>query len=134
MLVTLTHGEKACQAVVLVQTGASLELLLGTDVLAQLGFYLLEAPHVNGHITELLRGDIWQEVEDTSSTSALRADAPVFVPDSPSAATAESPEPNYSKLPRIRRQYGMRCRLLNLVYQKIGQRKLERMLTCPRSE
>ena len=58
MLVILTHGEKACQTVVLVQTGASLELLLGTDVLAQLGFYLLEAPHVNGHITELLKGDI----------------------------------------------------------------------------
>ena len=58
MLVTLTHGEKACEVVVLVQTGASLELLLGTDVLAQLGFYLLEAPHGSGHMTELLKGDI----------------------------------------------------------------------------
>ena len=82
MLATLTHGEKACEVVVLVQTGASLELLLGTDVLAQLGFYLLEAPHGNGHMTELLKGDIWQEVENTSRTSVLRVDAPVFVPDS----------------------------------------------------
>ena len=38
MLVTLTHGKRECQTVVLVQTGAFLELLLGTDVLAQLGF------------------------------------------------------------------------------------------------
>ena len=71
MLVTLTHGEKTCHAVVLVQTGASLELLLGTDVLAQLDFYLLEVPHVGGHMTELLKGDIWQEAENTSSISAL---------------------------------------------------------------
>ena len=38
MLVTLTHGEKVCQALVLVQTGAFLELYLGNDVLAQRGF------------------------------------------------------------------------------------------------
>ena len=92
MLFTLTHGEKTCQAVVLVQTGASLELLLGTDVLAQLDFYLLEVPHVGGHMTELLKGDIWQEAENTSSISALRADASVFVPVLPSTRTTESPE------------------------------------------
>lgn len=58
ILNTLTHGEKECHVVVLVQTGTSLELLLGTDLLAQLGFYLLEVPHVNGHMTELPKGNI----------------------------------------------------------------------------
>ena len=80
------------KTLVLVQTDASLELLLGTDVLAQLGFYLLEVPHGNGHMTELLKGDMWQEVEDTSSTSALQVDTPAFVPASPSTITTESPE------------------------------------------
>ena len=48
-------------------------------------------------MTELLKGDIWQEVENTSSTSALRADTPVFVPDSPCAATAETPETQFQQ-------------------------------------
>lgn len=43
LLVVLSHEKRVCHAVVLVQKGASLELLLGTDVLTQLGFYLLEA-------------------------------------------------------------------------------------------
>ena len=43
-------------------------------------------------MTELLKGDMWQEVEDTSSTSALRVDTPTFVPASPSTITTESPE------------------------------------------
>ena len=43
-------------------------------------------------MTELLKGDMWQEVENTSSTSALRADAPAFVPAPPSTITTDSPE------------------------------------------
>ena len=35
---------------------------------------------------------MWQKVEDTSSTSALRVDAPAFVSASPSTITIESPE------------------------------------------
>lgn len=101
--ITLTHGEKECQSVVLVQKGASLELLLGTDVLAQLGFYLLGAPHLNGQMTELLKGQIWQEVCSTSSTSSLRVDAPIFTPASTVISAEETPETPQGQVHKTRK-------------------------------
>ena len=77
--VVLTHREKECRAVVLVQKGAPLGLLLGTDVLNQLGFYLLESSGEQGSMMELLEGRVWQN-HTTADTSPLRADAPAFVP------------------------------------------------------
>ena len=40
--VTLSHGDKECQTTILIQKGASLSLLLGTDVLPSLGFYVVD--------------------------------------------------------------------------------------------
>ena len=102
ILVTLTHGKKNCQAMVQVQTGASIELLLGTDVLAQLGLHLLEATHANRYMTELLKGDIWQEVEDTPTTPALWADAPVFIPPSPSTTTTKLSKAPLQRATRVK--------------------------------
>ena len=43
---TLSHGSKECQTtIILVQKGVSLELLLGTDVLSDLGFFVWTRTH-----------------------------------------------------------------------------------------
>ena len=42
--VSLRLGDKECGAVILVQKGAALDLLLGTDLLIQLGFRVLRIP------------------------------------------------------------------------------------------
>lgn len=76
------HGKWQCHAVVLLQKDASLELLLGTDVLTQLGFYLLEASEPNGPAMKLLEGHTWQD-PSAGSASSLHVDAPVFAPVTP---------------------------------------------------
>ena len=62
------------------QKGASLELLLASDVLTQFQFYLLEASEPpNEPVMELLEGHTWQN----PSASSLHADAPDFAPGTP---------------------------------------------------
>ena len=57
--VNLSKAGKQVDAIIQVQHDAPVGLLLGTDVLAQLGFAMLE-PDPNGLITDLLLGQKWQ--------------------------------------------------------------------------
>ena len=75
---TLSHGNKECQTTILVQKGVSLELLLGTDVLAELGFYIVDGAGP-GPMKELLREKTW-ELTGNSPKCDLQVDAPSFIP------------------------------------------------------
>ena len=57
--VNLSKSGKQVDAIIQVQHDAPVGLLLGTDVLAQLGFAML-GPDPNGTITDLLLGQKWQ--------------------------------------------------------------------------
>ena len=59
--VSLKLGDKECCAIILVQKGATVDLLLGTDLLTQLGFCVLKASDRDGQMVDLLQGDIWAE-------------------------------------------------------------------------
>ena len=50
---TLKHGDRQRQATILVQRGATLSLLLGTDVLPSLGFHLVKSP-LHGQAIDIL--------------------------------------------------------------------------------
>ena len=76
--VTLSHGDKECETTILVQKGASLSLLLGTDVLPSLGFYVVDGAGP-GPMQELLQGKMWDHI-DNSPKSKLRVEAPSFTP------------------------------------------------------
>ena len=60
----------ACNATVLVQKDAPLDLLLGTDLHASLGFLLLETGH-NGRVLDLLQNKEW-EVSELSTAEQLK--------------------------------------------------------------
>lgn len=49
----LSHGDRQCHATILVQQGAPLSLLLGTDVLPALGFHLVRSP-LHGQATDIV--------------------------------------------------------------------------------
>ena len=51
----LKHGTKEYETTILVQKGIPLDLLLGTDVLAELGFYVMDGAG-HGPVMELLQG------------------------------------------------------------------------------
>lgn len=53
--VTLQVENKECQATILVQKGAKVDLLLGTDLISDLGFLVLEAPDQKGQSVDLLK-------------------------------------------------------------------------------
>ena len=76
--VTLSHGDKECETTILVQKGASLSLLLGTDMLPSLGFYVVYGAGP-GPMQELLQGKMWDHIDD-SPKSKLRVEAPSFTP------------------------------------------------------
>ena len=77
LTVTLSHGRE-CQTTILVQKGASLDLLLGTDVLPNLGFYVVDGAGP-GPMQELLQGKMWDHTGDLPK-SQLRVEAPSFIP------------------------------------------------------
>ena len=56
MPVSLKLGKKECSANILVQKGAALDLLLGTDLLTQLGFCVFQSLGKEGQAIDLLCG------------------------------------------------------------------------------
>ena len=58
--VLLKLKDKECCAIILVQKGATVDLLLGTDLLTQLGFCVLKASNRVGQMIDLLQGDAWR--------------------------------------------------------------------------
>ena len=60
---TLKHGTKEYQTTILVQKGVPLDLLLGTDVLAELGLYVVDGAG-QGPVMELLQGKTWKSRVD----------------------------------------------------------------------
>ena len=77
LTVTLSHGNREWQTTILVQKGASIDLLLGTDVLPNLGFYVLDEAGP-GPMQELLQGKMWNHTD--LPKSKLRVEAPSFIP------------------------------------------------------
>ena len=77
--VRLAHEGQECQSTILVQKGASLDLLLGTDVLPKLGCSVV-LPQDDGKMTDLLQGQVWDKSQCLSQSSRLRAEAPSFIP------------------------------------------------------
>ena len=75
---TLSHRNKECQTTTLVQKGILLELLLGTDVLAELGFYIVDGARP-GPMKELPHEKTW-ELTGNSPKCDLQVDAPRFIP------------------------------------------------------
>jgi len=57
--VSLSKTGKQVDVIIQIQYDAPVGLLLGTDVLAQLGFAMLR-PDLNGVNTDLLLGQTWQ--------------------------------------------------------------------------
>ena len=55
LLVTLQVENKECQATILVQKGAKVDLLLGTDLISNLGFLVFEASDQKGQCVDLLK-------------------------------------------------------------------------------
>ena len=55
--VSLKLGDKECHATILVQKGATLDLLLGTDLLTYLGFYVFQSCDKKGQAIDLLNRD-----------------------------------------------------------------------------
>ena len=58
--VSLKLGDKEYCAIILVQKGATVDLLLGTDLLTQLGFCVLKTSSKDGQMIDLLQGDVWR--------------------------------------------------------------------------
>ena len=77
--VHLTREGQECQSTILVQKGASLDLLLGTDVLLKPGCSVV-LPQDDGKMTDLLQGQVWDKSQCLSQSSCLRAEAPSFIP------------------------------------------------------
>ena len=79
--VTLQVENKECQATILVQKGAAVDLLLGTDLITELGFLVLEAPDQKGQRADLLQKKTYavnqssvketSNVEQTCDTSLI---------------------------------------------------------------
>ena len=74
----LKHGTKEYKTTILVQKGIPLDLLLGTDVLAELGLYVMDGAG-HGPVMELLQGKTWESRVGLPK-SQLRVDAPSFIP------------------------------------------------------
>ena len=62
---------------ILVQKGVSLQLLLGTDVLIDLGFFVVDGAGL-GPMRELLQGKLWEHAGD--SPKSKQGDAPSLIP------------------------------------------------------
>ena len=77
LVTTLGHGSRECQTTILVQKGASLGLLLGTDVLPNLGFFVVDGAGP-GPMQELLQGKVWNHTDDLLK-SKLRVEAPSLI-------------------------------------------------------
>ena len=58
--VLLKLGDKECHAIILVQKGATVDLLLVTNLLIQLGFCVLKVSNRVGQMVDLLEGDVWK--------------------------------------------------------------------------
>ena len=58
--VLLKLGDKECCAIILVQKGATVDLLLGTNLLTQLGVCVLKTSSKDGQMIDLLQGDVWR--------------------------------------------------------------------------
>ena len=74
----LKRGTKEYQTTILVQKGVPFDLLLGTDVLAELGLDVVDGAG-QGPMMELLQGKTWESRVDLPK-SQLRVDAPSFNP------------------------------------------------------
>ena len=53
-------GDKECRAIILVQKGGTVDFLLGTDLLTQLGFCVLKTSNEEGQMIDLLQEDVWK--------------------------------------------------------------------------
>ena len=72
-LTMLRHGNRQCHVTILVQRGASLSILLGTDVLDLLGFHLVENPLHGPVIDVVIRQGKESPCPDMGSTQGLEA-------------------------------------------------------------
>jgi len=77
--VRLPFDTQEYQVTILVQRGAPLDLLLGTDLLSQFGF-CVALPQEGGRMTDLLRGGVWDSTQCISPSTHLGTEAPSFVP------------------------------------------------------
>ena len=66
--VSIFRGEHYCQAVMLIQKGIQLEVLLGTDLLTKLEFSLVQKED-NGDATDLLTGQICKSGEESNQNA-----------------------------------------------------------------
>ena len=73
-----THGTKEFQTTIQVQKGVPLDLLLRTDVVAELGLHVIDDTG-HGPMIELLQGKMWEPRDDLPK-SQLRGDAYTFIP------------------------------------------------------
>ena len=103
--VNLSKAGKQANAIIQVQHDAPVGLLLGTDVLPQLGFAMLESDP-NGMITDLLLGQKWpnQSIQPKSGTPTEQVQREVL-PQEPSLSLAVSEqEPSDSTAPTANNQ------------------------------
>ena len=79
LTVSLTLGDRKCQATVLVQKGASVDLLLSTDILPWLGFHLLSRPYKDRPMIDMMGGEEMGTIvrkQDTRSLEVPHAAVP----------------------------------------------------------
>jgi len=89
MTANISRENYACNAMVQVQKDAPLDLLLGTNLHASLGFLLLETGR-NGRALDLLRNREW-EVSELSTPEQLKDSHKETTPES--AISEETPQP-----------------------------------------
>ena len=72
LTVSLTLGDRKCQATVLVQKGASVDLLLGTDTLSWLGFHLLSRSYKDRSMIDMMEGEEMGTIVRKQDTGSLK--------------------------------------------------------------
>ena len=77
--VIMSVGERKCQQTVLVQKGASVDLLLGTDTLPCLGFHLLLRPHEDKLTIDMMTSKEMETAVGKQDTGCLEV-PPTVVP------------------------------------------------------
>ena len=77
--VIMSVGERKCQQTVLVQKGASVDLLLGTDTLPCLGFHLLLRPHEDKPTIDMMTSKEMETAVGKQDTGCLEV-PPTVVP------------------------------------------------------
>ena len=103
--VNLSKAGKKVNGIIQVQHDAPVGLLLGTDVLSQLGFAMLES-YPNGMITDLLLGQKWpnQSIQPKSGTPTEQVQREVL-PQEPSLSSAvPEQQPSDSTAPTANNQ------------------------------